>query len=320
VKIAPRIVLAVLLSGATLFAAPAATDAYLVSIEKDLGDGYGLFWEAVDAVFAAQKLGYSYASGALLPTGAARDSVYEAIPVAPLARSCLDAPKTRWPALIRDYLVPALAAPKAIEPVGLDFEAVKGRLFPEFVAERLLPPESRSYFVAKSGIPGIMMLLAVDRPEGKIYLNRADAARWGKDFEALFALARENLLSSLGEKATEIKLRGRTVFAVRSGTSFTASLAYFAGSKEGWLGEKGMLFIMPSKDWLIFAPIGRDNGFDLVYDLYALARSLSAPSPDSLSAQVYWTDGVKVKELGLYFLETRIVVTLPEELKPYFKD
>lgn len=302
-------------------AAPAGADAYLESLKKDLGDGYALFWDIVDSVFAAQKLSYDYYQGELRPSGPVPEAVYPTISVGPIAKACAGAPKSRWPAVVKDLLAPALAAPPTVaEPSGLTFEDAKARVYPELVAERLLPPESKLCFLAKSGLSGIYFMLALAMPSGKQYLRKADAARWGKSFDELFALARDNLVSGLAAKTSGIKLRGRDVMVVRSGTPYTASLSYFAASEPGWLGDKGMLFIIPSKDWLVLAPIGKKNSYDLVYDLYALARSLSSPSTDSLVASVYWTDGKKAKELTVTFWDDRTVVGLPEELKACFSD
>lgn len=233
-----------------------------------------------------------------------------------IAESCRRADPREWPGLVEQHF---RALDGAVEATPEGPEQILRSAYLRLVPEDAFPPEAASSFsYVRRVAPGLQEALALDLPDAVRLLDDRFVA--GVGLEELRAAGRANLVREPVEYDVAHGQGGAAMHIVSGESMFVASKALvlddLAHSVTGrQLPEEGALFVVPSRNYLVFHPLADHQVVDAVNDLAAFGLGAHQDNPGPLSPRLYWWHKGAVTSLTHIDDATRsFSIAPPEEL------
>jgi hypothetical protein len=237
-----------------------------------------------------------------------------------LAQVANQAAAEEWDELIRHYVA---GLTQGAAPVPEDLPTLRPLL-----KVRLYAPETIAN-VPTVKIPladGLVIVLAVDRPESTHPLDSAHARRLGIASEELFDIGMANVRAEVQAERSDREFRnGGRIVSLASDDFFTTSLALALDEYAGPEPEQGFLVAVPNRHEILAVPLESGRSLGVLPALVSVARDLFRQGPGSLSPFVYWVRRRRWARLEIEDSDRGVGVAGPEGfveevLKPFLRD
>lgn len=207
-----------------------------------------------------------------------------------LAQVCQQAPRGRWPGLVRDHLDRSdvrLIQGVAESMAASRFAEVRDNLLLRIYPEDYLAQCPSNAIVHRTDLPGTVTVLVLDAPSSAMALPTPIAEHWGVPKQELFARA----LANVAERPYPWKRLTLPPpcdpFDYATGDLYVTSLALCPG-RLAKRGQHGNLLGLPHRGILLSYPIDRLPSLAPLEALLVMTHGMFRDGPGSITPHLYW--------------------------------
>lgn len=253
-----------------------------------LGERYDEFRGVVVAELKGRALAFDPAH---LDCGVIYTPASGTFGLANVARLCHGAARDAWPAIVAEHLQRCLA-----RAVDLDFEVAAPRLRVRIVPDRQVEAQAGK-LVIRPLARGLVLALAIDKPEHVVFVSPKDLERWQRTFDELFDLADTHTRAEPALDRHDLEVEGSPTIAVLLGPSYYAATHVTFVDRYVAAGAHGHLVAVPDRHAVIAAAFDGAASLGALGPLVRLAHARFAEEPGAITDQLYWRrlDGALVK-------------------------
>jgi hypothetical protein len=207
-----------------------------------------------------------------------------------LAQVCQQAPRSRWPGLVRDHLDrsdPRLMQGVAESMTASRYTEVRDNLLLRIYPEDYLAQCPSATIVHRTDLPGTITVLVLDSPSSAMAVPTPIAQFWGVSTTELFARALANVaLRSYPWKRLELP-PPCDPFDYATGDLYVTSQALCPG-RLPVQGRHGNLLGLPHRGILLCYPIDRLPSLAPLEALLPMTHGMFRDGPGSITPHLYW--------------------------------
>ena len=133
--------------------------------------------------------------------------------------------------------------------------------------------------------------LVIDTQNAVRYITTDEITAWKKPFPELYAVAEENLVARSDVRLVERFSGNVQLRYYQSNDGHDAARALVLRHLMQPFPSAGMVFVVPARDFIAFAPVRGGESLELVHHLIERAQPVYANEPGPLSVNAFWFDG-----------------------------
>jgi hypothetical protein len=267
--------------------------------------GYAAFLDAVRNELAARDKRFE------LHEAFARIGDWD-LPLLPVAQRCAGAPRSDWPAIVKQELEARFAEEKLgreLDSLRGDFAKARGALKLRVQRTETLRPGTISAPIAGD----LHAVLVVDLPSFVTPVRAADLTSWERPAPELVAVALENVKTKERVEINPMEIASARLFAVTGGSVFVATLGLAAEDLLGAGTPFGALVAMPSAHIVLCHSIADARSLRVLDAMAAGALQAYEGGPSPLSPDLFWKRGDRFLALPVGREEGEVKCGLPRE-------
>ena len=208
-----------------------------------------------------------------------------------VAQICNQEKKRNYKIRIKDHFNSMIESKKFKKKFDLivdNFEEVKKYIGVRLYHNTYVEHVGKKITLGKDLFGDVYGMLVFDLPYTVVGIEHNQIKPWGKSFEELFEIGKQNIKTNYPIKVNPEKFGSFSFIFATSDHFFTPNIVFDLDEKPGLVGSKGSIIGLPHRHSILIYPIENLEVADAMNGLAQATYGMNQEGPGSLTNKLFW--------------------------------